>query len=401
MPERERMSEDEYEPSRRGCGCVSALGWMLVVALLGVLLWLIAVLGLPAGLGGKVAVPAGVRQAALDLGSQVATSARSMMPLGSDLTRTAESAGPHPHIVPTAGKSVRAKAIEFTFNGSKYTITPHVASAVYHGAKKSTRLLVQIPSQKDHEWTRTYYRAFASDPAQTPAIDDVCRQLRTIRSKADLDSNQYLELIGKYVQSIPYDWELFKAGNGRQRFPVETLVDGRGLCGDKSVLLAVLLAHEGYSAALLDFGPEKHMAAAISGPGETYAGSRMLFWETTAPCYVTDVPATYAGGMTLTSEPTVIRIGSGTKRYTAADQIARIIHARDTAQPAAEKLYSKAQRESLSQSQAREVNRKLNLAYEAVTSLRSNVVDDSGKSVGTFLDRSKAVRWIDRNAWWL
>jgi hypothetical protein len=294
---------------------------MLVVGLLGVLLWLIAVLGLPAGLGGNVAVPAGVRQAALDLGSQVATSARSVMPLGSDLSRPAEPAGPHPHIVPEAGKAVRAKAIKFTFNGTKYTVTPHVASPVYHGAKKSTRLLVQMPSQEDDEWTRTYYRAFASDPAQTPAIDDVCRQLQAIRSKADLDSDQYLELIGKYVQSIPYDWELFKSGEGRQRFPVETLVDGKGLCGDKSVLLAVLLAHEGYSAALLDFGPEKHMAAAISGPGETYASSGMLFWETTAPCYVTDVPATYAGGMTLTSEPTVIRIGSGTGRYTAADQI--------------------------------------------------------------------------------
>lgn len=395
------MTEDEYEPSRRGCGCLSAMGWLLVVVLLGVLVWLVAVLGLPLGLGRNVAVPAGVRQAALDLGSQVATSARSVIPWGSDFARTAESSGPHPHIVPTSAKAVQPKAIKFSFNGSKYTITPHVTSAVYHGAKKSTRLLVQMPDQSDVEWTRTYYHSFADDPAQKPAIDDVCKQLRAIRSQADLDSNEYLELIGKYVQSIPYDWKMYESGTGKQRFPVETLVDGKGLCGDKSVLLADLLAHEGYSAALLDFGPEKHMAVAVSGPGDTYAGSGLLFWETTAPCYVTDVPATYAGGMTLTSEPTVIRIGSGTSRYTDADQIKRIILARDTAQSAAEKLYRKAQSQVLTPSEAKAVNRKLNLAYAATTSLRSNVVDNSGKSVGTFMDRASAVRWIDRNAWWL
>jgi hypothetical protein len=303
--------------------------------------------------------------------------------------------------VPASGKAVSAKPIKFSFNGDKYTITPHVTSAVYHGAKNSTRLLVQLPEQTDAEWTRTYYHAFADDPAQKPAIDDVCAQLRAIRSKAGLDSNEYVELIGKYVQSIPYDWKLFESGEGKQRFPVETLVEGKGLCGDKSVLLADLLAHEGYSAALLDFGPEKHMAVAISGPGNTYAGTGLLFWETTAPCYVTDVPASYAGGMQLVSAPTVIRIGTGTLRYTAADQIARIIHARNAAQPAADELYQKAQREVLTPAQAASVNRKLNLAYEAGTSLRSNVVDDSGKSVGTFMDRATAVRWIDRNAWWL
>jgi len=143
------------------------------------------------------------------------------------------------------------------------------------------------------------------------------------------------------------------------------------------------------------------MAVGVRGSGSTYGNTGLLFLETTAPCYVTDVPASYAGGMKLASEPVLVSIGEGTKGYGTADQIARIVHARDAAQAAAEALYQKAKRENLTQSQARAVNNKLNLAYEAATSLRSNVVDESGKSVGTFMDRTKAVRWIDRNAWWL
>ena len=322
-------------------------------------------------------------------------------PLGEEALRDAKAAGPHPHIVATPGSAVSAKTIRFSFNGSPHSITPHVDSSVYHGAKASTRLLAQLPEESNAEWTREYYHAFADDPAQDAAIADVCAQLRAIRAKSDLDSDEYLEMIAKYVQSIPYDWKLYESGVGKQRFPVETLVEGKGLCGDKSVLLADLLEHEGYSAALLDFGPEKHMAVGVSGPGKTYRSTRWLFLETTAPCYVTDVPDSYAGGMRLTSEPIVIVIGSGKTRYHAADQIARIIHARDTAQPAAEELYRTAQRQSLTTAEVKAVNRRLDVAYEASTSLRSNVVDESGKSVGTFMDRVKAVRWIDRNAWWL
>ena len=143
------------------------------------------------------------------------------------------------------------------------------------------------------------------------------------------------------------------------------------------------------------------MAVGVAGPGTAYKNSGLLFLETTAPCYVGDVPKEYSGGMELRSEPTVVPIGSGTRSYTAADQIARIVEVRDTAQPAAEKLFQQAKREPLTSDQARTINRKLNLAYRATTSLQSNVVDQSGKSVGTFMDRTEAVRWMDRNAWWL
>lgn len=393
---------DEQQYRRRGRGCLSTLA--LLVALAAVCLAVaVAVIALPGGLASRLRseLPPEVTLAAQQLGSEVATSARSIMPMASSLTTSGMLPSTRPHIVPSAGKHVVAPTLHFSFDGVKYAVTPHVASDVYWGAKRSMRLLIQLPGESDDQWTNAYYHAFADDPAQAPAIDDVASQLRAIRTRAHLTQDQYLELVAKFVQSIPYDWKTYSAGNGKQRFPVETLVDGKGLCGDKSVLLADLLAHEGYAASLLEFGPEKHMAVGVLGPGKTYSASGYLFLETTSPCYITDVPTEYSGGMRLTSEPVVIPIGVGTTQYTAADQIAKIIAVRESAQVASDALYKRAKKQSLTNAEVSTVNRKLNQAYRAQTSLRSNVVDQKGKSVGTFMDRTVAMRWIDQNAWWL
>jgi len=203
------------------------------------------------------------------------------------------------------------------------------------------------------------------------------------------------------VQSIPYDTASYKSGRGRQRFPVETVVEGTGMCGDKSVLLATLLAHEGYSAALLDFTPEKHMAVGVRGSGSAYGRTGWLFLETTGPCYVTDIPDTYLGGIKLESEPKVITIGSGAKQYGGAFDVSRIIRARDSADAAAKSLLAQAKTQSLSRSEASAINDKLDTAYQATVSLRANAVDSKGRPVGSFMDRDKARSWVDRNAWWL
>ncbi len=308
---------------------------------------------------------------------------------------------PHPHIVPVAGKSVSVPTIDFSFGGKRYSIKPYVDPAVYWGARASTRLLIQPDGQSEQQWSEAYYRAFAEDPAQQATVDDLADQLRAIRDRAGLDGDQYLELIAKYVQSIPYDTASYKSGKGRQRFVVETLVEGTGMCGDKSVLLATLLAHEGYSAALLDFTPEKHMAVGVRGPGSAYGNTGWLFLETTGPCYVTDIPDTYLGGIKLESEPKIITIGSGAKQYGAAFDVSRIIRARESADAAAKSLLAKAKSQTLTRSEATAINDKLDLAYQATVSLRANAVDSKGRSVGSFMDRAKAISWVDRNAWWL
>ena len=77
-----------------------------------------------------------------------------------------------------------------------------------------------------------------------------------------LDDDEYLELMAVAVQSLPYDTDGTLTA---PKFPIETYVDGRGDCDDKSLLLAALLAREGYSVALFYFKPEAHMALGVKG----------------------------------------------------------------------------------------------------------------------------------------
>lgn len=374
----------------------------LVICVLGAVAWGFGIAGGMKGSPARTEALRAVTSAAKRIGSEVATSAvQAVRPLGDRLSSAVTTRHVRPRIVAASGTGAKARALRFTFNGLRCTITPHVSQAVYWGARRSTRLLTQYPGESDEEWLDAYYHAFADDPAQEAAIEDVCKQLRIVKNTGRMSQDQYLELIVKYVQSIPYDWKSYEAGSGRQRFPVEVLVDCTGMCGDKSVLLAVLLAHEGYSAVLLDFAAEKHMAVGVLGPGDTFKSSGYLFVETTSPCYVTDIPAEYAGGMRLNSEPHAIPIGSGTLQYSAADQVKRIVAARESAKTAADKLYAQAKSKSLSDEQVAAVNRKLQLAYQAQINLRSNVVDRSGASVGKFMDRTFALNWITQNAWWM
>jgi hypothetical protein len=87
-------------------------------------------------------------------------------------------------------------------------------------------------------------------------------------------------------------------------------------------------------------------------------------------------------------------------QYGAVDQITKIVTVRETAAKAAQRLYKSAKSQSLGDAEVAKINSKLAAAYKAQTSLRANVIDRNGKSVGTFMDRTTALSWIARNAWW-
>ena len=109
------------------------------------------------------------------------------------------------------------------------------------------------------------------------------------------------------------------------KYPVETWADRSGDCDDKALLLAGLLAREGYRVALLVFLPESHMALGIGCPaGYEYGGSGYAYLEVTNASYVGVVP----DGVRLASPPLVVPIGNGTTVYGAAPGIAAIEAAR-------------------------------------------------------------------------
>ena len=171
-----------------------------------------------------------------------------------------------------------------------------------------------------------FWRSVTLEPHQTTLYDSLASSLRKIRSSAKLGPNEYAELITAYVQQMPYDTAQAESG-ADNRYPVVTAVKGTGVCGDKSMLLAGLLAHEGYRVALLEFEPEAHMAVGVKVAGPGFKSSGYTFVETTGPGLVGEIGIAYGPGGTirLRSRPMVIPISTAGTWYTADGQVTWIL----------------------------------------------------------------------------
>jgi hypothetical protein len=214
----------------------------------------------------------------------------------------------------------KEESAAFSVNGSVYTAAVH--------ANKNATLYKDLP---ESEWMQGYYRAFIDDPAQEDLFRDLGDELREIRERDSLDDSRYLELMMVFVQTIPYRTD---PDQTLPKFPVETVVDRKGDCDDKSLLLAGLLAHEGYNVSILYFTPEKHAAIGIGCDGPGFRGTGYLFVETTNLSYLGTPPGTLADGTVLASLPMVIPVARGTRGFHAIDEVmyieSRLTAATDT-----------------------------------------------------------------------
>jgi hypothetical protein len=224
----------------------------------------------------------------------------------------------YPEIHPRPGGTLQAPP-EYTFGFEDFTVTLTTPfdQEVYAGARMAEKgVRIFNTSMKDDEWRTGLYRAMTTDPAQDQFFRDLTNEFRGIRTRNNLDSDEYLELMTVFVQSIPYKNQSLSS----PKYPVETYGDGEADCDDKSMLLAGLLAHEGYGVALLYFGPEQHMAAGVSCPGKGYRDTGYAFIETTRVSLVGTGSQVLANNVTLVSDPLVIPIGTGTMGYTRCNE---------------------------------------------------------------------------------
>jgi len=224
-----------------------------------------------------------------------------------------------PAIVPVDGMpSTDAPIYTFLFGDGEETIRIEPDPAVYAGAKAADRQLYLYEDLAREEWIPIYYLAFADDPHQESFYTDLLAALRDIREREDLDGDRYIELIAVFVQSIPYKTDALAI---EPKFPIETYVDGEGDCDDKSLLLAALLAREGYGTALFYFEEEEHMAVGVKSTGCCYLNTSYAYIETTNTSYVGISPVALADGTYLSSEPLVIPVGDGDGFYTASGEV--------------------------------------------------------------------------------
>ncbi|MBN1195478.1 MAG: hypothetical protein JXA08_09085 [Methanomicrobiaceae archaeon] len=166
-------------------------------------------------------------------------------------------------------------------------------------------------------WVISNPLSFISDPDLLPLYDMLGKHFDDVRKAKSLDNDAYLELICTFVQSIPYETDAMLVA---PKFPIETIADGKGDCDDKSLLLAALLAREGYAVALLYFETEQHMAVGVIAPGYSYGDSGYAYIEATNVSYIGIPPDELTDGLILSSEPHVIPVGSGTLGYGRCDE---------------------------------------------------------------------------------
>jgi hypothetical protein len=182
----------------------------------------------------------------------------------------------------TAPAALPAGTKEHTFayviNGVKDTVSIPMSDSMYADyAKKSD------PGYKppyDAATNSSYYRAYMEDPDQQPAIVELARAIQEKTPVADDQARIAVSL----VQHIPY-----KEGGKQYRYPYEVLYKNQGVCGEKSMLLALLLKDLGSGSSVFYFLPEDHMAAGIkaSSPYD-FRNSGYAFIEATEPYIITD-----------------------------------------------------------------------------------------------------------------
>ena len=227
-----------------------------------------------------------------------------------------------PNIVPSATQigSVRI-ARDFSFEDRGVSLSVPVDQSVYAGSVSAQKSVIFLGGTNPGDWVPAYYRAFVGEPHQTAFYESMARALHQVRDRERLDGSRYVELVTSMVQEMEYRTDPV---NLAPKFPIETFGDGYGDCDDKTLVAAAILSRDGYDVAILVFTPEKHVALGIRAPGLDYKQTGYAYVEMTKPSIV-GVPAeTFAGGVTLTSQPVVIPIGQAKGAYTAGEQVTYI-----------------------------------------------------------------------------
>jgi hypothetical protein len=170
----------------------------------------------------------------------------------------------------------------------------------------------------------SYYAGIFKDPGEDALYDPLLSELQRIKRMEALNDDEYLELMVHFVQGIPYDPDAPVC----PRTPARVILDGKGDCDEKSLLLLGLLYREGYDSAILIFTAKQHATAGIRITPATQpsfrvfdSGSRKyVYIETTRPSFIGLYPDDFA-----TENPVVIPSGNGTITYRAINDVMHIV----------------------------------------------------------------------------
>jgi hypothetical protein len=176
------------------------------------------------------------------------------------------------------------------------------------------------------EEIRQYYLKYLNDPDQKKVLDPIVSAIGSAASGKD----DQLRVAISMVQQIPYDYDKAygigastTTSSVRMRSPYEVLYDKKGVCSEKSLLLAYIVRELGYGVILFEFSSERHMAVGIKSPAQyDFRNTGYAFVETTSPSIATDDQGNYVGTGKLTSMPDVLVIADGATFASVSEEFA-------------------------------------------------------------------------------
>lgn len=130
--------------------------------------------------------------------------------------------------------------------------------------------------------------SMCSDPGDDAFIDALVEAFASAASKEELEYNEKVNLVAAFIHDLPYNEEkVTQPYDGHPRYPLETLFDRGGDCGDASILAAAILDAMGYDVAIIVLEDVSHVAVGVAdgkgmfGAYYDYLGTRYFYLEAT------------------------------------------------------------------------------------------------------------------------
>ena len=195
-----------------------------------------------------------------------------------------------------------AKYYIYTLDGTQGVIGLALPTSEYESLKAKGKPSMAESGNNDV----TYFQNFMNEPTQQKYVQELADEIKKKSSSPD----DQVRIAVSLVQHIPYHH------GDVYRYPYEVMYDGTGICGEKSMLLALLLKDMGYGSCVFYFKTEGHMTAGVRAAAPyDYKGSGYAFIETTEPKIITYNQSHFPEFGYLTSNPIVVPEGTG-KEYT-------------------------------------------------------------------------------------
>jgi hypothetical protein len=205
------------------------------------------------------------------------------------------------------------RSFAYVLRGTTGTVKISLYSSVYshittHFSPSGCVRYSYDTSPCTNEEMRQYYLKYINEPTQKKYLDSLVKSIKAQSSNKDDQARVAISL----VQQIPYDYSRLSSSSFDMRTPYEVLYDNKGVCSEKSVLLAYLLRELGYGVVLFEFPSESHMAVGIKCPKQyDFQNSGYAFIETANPSIPTDSQGDYLGVGKLMSIPNIYTVSEG------------------------------------------------------------------------------------------